>query len=205
LPSFEVLENFKVLRIAGKRIDRIKTLPKAPIEGYYNPYIPKKALLGYQQSCKVGQMLTTYSAGEDLVDVLWRTMCWDVDVEHKCPATSDLRHPFENFRNSLLSGKTAEEIEPELLSEEAHDFNDICVHSMPLCITGNGFLGSVPWSAEEGDDIVYFSGGQLAFVLRKEKDGDSFRFIGACYVHGIMHGELFADGVDEDVEWFSLR
>jgi len=211
LPCFKVCKDFKELKIAGRHIDRIKTLPKAPLEGYHNPYIPLKALLGYQQSCKVGQMLESYHTGEDPVDVLWRTMCWDVDGEYSCPASSSLRRPFENFRNSLLSGKSAEEIEPELLSDEAHDFNDICVHSMPLCITEKGFLGSVPWSAEEGDDIVVFSGGELPFVIRRREgegegeDGEGYRFIGSCYVHGIMHGEAVPQSFGEDMEWFCLR
>ena len=190
-PSFKVSDDFRILRIMGKCVDRLKMVSKAPVEGYYNPYIPQKAILGYQQSCRVGQLLNEYPTGEDLCDVLWRTMCWDVDANYQCPAAPMLRKPFQNFRNSLLSGKEVEVIELELLDAESYEFNDICVHSMPLCITANGYLASVPWTAEAGDCVIIFAGGELPFILRKDPVGEHYRFIGACYIHGIMHGEVF--------------
>jgi hypothetical protein len=201
---YNISDDLKVLQLLGKCVDILEKVPKAPIEGYYNPYIPKKAILGYQQSCRVGQSITKYPTGEESQEVLWRTMCWNVDVRGNCPAAYKVGIPFEHFRQALMSGKDIEVIEREILLEDARGFNDICVHSMPLCITANGYLASVPWTAEEGDCIVIFSGGQLPFVLRKDSTGRHYRFMGSCYVHGIMEGEAFPDDPD-DLEWISMR
>jgi hypothetical protein len=201
---YEISDNGKELKLLGKCCDMLEDITKAPIEGYYNPYVPKKAILGYQQDCRVGQSITNYPTGEPGQEVLWRTMCWNIDVHYNYPAAAGVGIPFENFRKSLMSAKDVEVIEKEILLEDSRDFNNICVHSMPLCITKNGYLASVPWTAEKGDQIIIFSGGDLPFVLRKDPTGGHYRLIGVCYVHGIMGGEAFPED-SSDLEWFSIR
>lgn len=204
-PAFYKISNDgKELQLLGVCVDVLETVPKAPIEGYYNPYIPVKAILGYQQSVRVGRSMADYPTGEDPEEVLWRTMCWNIDGESNCPATNETGIPFEHFSRALVSEKDVEVVEKEILLKDACGFNDICVHSMPLCITEDKYLASVPWTAEKGDRIVIFSGGQLPFVLRRRPMERHFRFIGACYVHGIMQGEAFPDD-PEELEWFSIR
>lgn len=61
-----------------------------------------------------------------------------------------------------------------------------------LARTAKGYLALLPAEAQEGDMVAILKGGRLPFVLRSR--GGPWELIGACYVHGIMHGEAF----DED-------
>lgn len=201
---YKLSDDGKELQLLGLCVDVLEKLDKAPIEGYYNPYIPKKAILGYQQDIRVGRSITEYPTGEDPEEVLWRTMCWNLDMSGRFPAADDTGIPFEHFSNALMSGKDIEVIDKEILLEDACGFNDICVHSMPLCITEDGYLASVPWTAEKGDRVYVFSGSQVPILLRKDPAEEHYRFIGICYVHGIMEGEAFPDDSDE-LEWISIR
>ena len=66
-------------------------------------------------------------------------------------------------------------------------------HSRKLCWTRNGYLGLAPMSAKVGDIICVFAGGRVPYVIRETQDGSIyFNFIGDCYVHGMMHGEVVA-------------
>jgi hypothetical protein len=51
-----------------------------------------------------------------------------------------------------------------------------------------GYVGWVPCPAMEGDLICAFYGSRYPFVLRPHKG--MFGLIGACYMHGIMEGEV---------------
>ena len=58
-----------------------------------------------------------------------------------------------------------------------------------LFVTSGGMLGLGPHTLSEKDTVVLFSGGNVPFVVRGDPGGD-FNFIGECYVHGIMDGEV---------------
>lgn len=55
--------------------------------------------------------------------------------------------------------------------------------------TTGGAFGLGPASASIGDVVCVLQGGKVPYVLRA--DGDSFHFLGECYVDEIMRGELF--------------
>jgi hypothetical protein len=64
-----------------------------------------------------------------------------------------------------------------------------------LFYTETGFIGIGPLSMKKGDVIRGFLGGQMLYVIRKEapqqgvqKDSNKYRFLGECYVHGLMDG-----------------
>lgn len=73
-----------------------------------------------------------------------------------------------------------------------------------LGTTEKSYLAMVPMMACVGDEIVIFSGGKVPFVIRAE--GNNFKLVGPCYVHGIMDGEAFPDGdtKSDGLEWFTL-
>jgi hypothetical protein len=48
-------------------------------------------------------------------------------------------------------------------------------------------MGMAPEEARGGDQICIMLGGEVPFVLRMDDNGH-YRFIGECYVHGIMDG-----------------
>ena len=49
-------------------------------------------------------------------------------------------------------------------------------------------LGLGPTSARQGDQIWILNGAKVPFILRPISD-EMFELVGACYVHGIMHGQ----------------
>ncbi|KAF2002639.1 hypothetical protein P154DRAFT_130948 [Amniculicola lignicola CBS 123094] len=71
-------------------------------------------------------------------------------------------------------------------------------HRSPF-VTRQGRLGLGPGTMERGDKVVVFWGGQVPFVLREEKGKERgrggggkrwWRFVGECYLEGIMGGEV---------------
>lgn len=58
-----------------------------------------------------------------------------------------------------------------------------------LAITGNDYMALVPKTAIVGDKIALMPGGVKPFLLRP--DGTRFKVVGTCYVHGVMHGEVW--------------
>ncbi|KAJ4181721.1 hypothetical protein NW759_017171 [Fusarium solani] len=54
-----------------------------------------------------------------------------------------------------------------------------------------GLVGLAPKGGATGDGIVIFQGGSVPFVVRAAPDGQNWEIVGACYVHGAMHGQLF--------------
>ena len=57
-----------------------------------------------------------------------------------------------------------------------------------LIQTREGLIGLGPGSAEIGDLVCVLFGGHVLYVLRKEQS-DHYKFVGECYVHGMMDGE----------------
>jgi hypothetical protein len=49
-------------------------------------------------------------------------------------------------------------------------------------------MALVPQSVREGDQVFVLLGGQVLYVLRPV--GPTFKFVGECYVHGLMDGEV---------------
>jgi len=62
------------------------------------------------------------------------------------------------------------------------------IRYLRLCKTETGRLAQVPYGTEVGDVLAIFRGSEVPFVLRKH--GDAYRLLGACYVHGVMDGQL---------------
>ncbi|RGP80078.1 heterokaryon incompatibility [Fusarium longipes] len=200
--SYSVSNHTRELRARGAFIDVLQSIPKAAESSYQYPYVPSKGILGYQKSCEVGFSLTTYPTGEAIRDVLWRTLCWNVDSHCHYPADAGLAKSFDKFHEALFSGNSMMNIEKDLLEKSAA-FNDICVHSMPIGITSQGFLASVPWTSEAGDLIVILAGGEVPFIIRRNSTGQNYRLIGSSYVHGMMNGELFPSE-HKTLDWITL-
>jgi hypothetical protein len=55
--------------------------------------------------------------------------------------------------------------------------------------TEKAYIGLGPKTMQPGDCVVLFEGGTVPHVLRR--NGAEFTFIGECYVHGAIQGELF--------------
>ncbi|KAK5688901.1 hypothetical protein LTS10_000880 [Elasticomyces elasticus] len=69
--------------------------------------------------------------------------------------------------------------------------------------TAKGALGLGPAVIAAGDLVTVLDGGVVPYVLRPEKL--SYRFVGACYVHGIMHGTAVQGREEGEKQIFDLR
>ena len=75
--------------------------------------------------------------------------------------------------------------------------------------TKDGYMGLASQHVKEGDSLFVPNGNSLPWILRRE--GDHYLFMGVCYVHGLMHGELrVADETNvEDVanraQWIDIH
>ena len=67
------------------------------------------------------------------------------------------------------------------------------LHGWKFVVTKQGYVGTVPKLAELGDMVAIMKGGRVPFILQKSvtRPG-AFRFVGECYVHGIMNGEALS-------------
>jgi hypothetical protein len=74
-------------------------------------------------------------------------------------------------------------------------FSDMLSCSMHrrMVLTDKGYIGLAPRLTEEGDCIALVKGGRVPLVFRS-RCADTWERIGDCYVHGIMHGEVFEAG-----------
>lgn len=64
--------------------------------------------------------------------------------------------------------------------------------------TQNGYMGTAPWTAKNGDVIMLVAGAYVPYVFRpsEEKKG-SWELVGEAYCHGLMFGKgVEHDGVD---------
>ncbi len=59
-------------------------------------------------------------------------------------------------------------------------------------ITSQGYLGSGPADMQMGDLICILLGSKFPVCLRKRDSDGGYHFVGAAYVHEIMHGEALA-------------
>jgi hypothetical protein len=54
-----------------------------------------------------------------------------------------------------------------------------------FCITANGYIGWVPFEAQNSDLVCYFQGYKLPFIIRA--CGGRYQLVGDCYLHGLMN------------------
>jgi hypothetical protein len=62
----------------------------------------------------------------------------------------------------------------------------------------------VPYGTEIGDNLVLFRGSRVPFVLRRVDDGEWYRVVGPCFVHGYMGSSKISMLDDPFVETFNL-
>lgn len=67
-----------------------------------------------------------------------------------------------------------------------------------LITTKTGYLGLTPTTIHAGDVVAILLGSQIPTILRPVSD-TRFQFVGECYIHGLMDGEILPHAFDEDV------
>lgn len=83
--------------------------------------------------------------------------------------------------------------------EDDHKYYDAinaALRGRGLFFNRNYFIGIASAAAEKGDVLCIPSGAKIPWIVR-EVDGGAYKFVGECYVHGIMDGEIM-DSLTED-------
>jgi Heterokaryon incompatibility protein (HET) len=155
-------------------------------------------------------------------DAYWRTLCgdvWRVGFDEKGfsvyqrigPEGRLLYQDWCLFRKGLdVSGnskKTAVILFHQIVRRMTYERR--------LFVSTEKYLGLGPLDMRPGDELYLLQGGSVPFVLRKCPPNDAlpwnatlsllpgprFTFVGNCYVHGIMFGEIYdkKDVVFEDI------
>ncbi|KAH7350429.1 heterokaryon incompatibility protein-domain-containing protein [Pyrenochaeta sp. MPI-SDFR-AT-0127] len=60
-----------------------------------------------------------------------------------------------------------------------------------LFATFTSRIGIGPQGIQAGDKIILVNGARVVYAVRKQ--GDSYRMVGECYLHGVMNGEMIQD------------
>ncbi|CAN9396963.1 unnamed protein product [Alternaria alternata] len=124
---------------------------------------------------------------------IWRTLFAD---QYHLGARLPQQFPSPNLPPSLPP-QNDEEVE-NLLSVPTTHVALRYLYGRRLLLTKNGRIGLAPFDAREGDTVAIFAGGSVPYLVRSNGkrllghfiDIPLWDFIGECYVHGIMDGEL---------------
>ncbi|EUC29241.1 hypothetical protein COCCADRAFT_40367 [Bipolaris zeicola 26-R-13] len=113
-------------------------------------------------------------------------------------------HKFrENNKNFTIGGQSFQSLFPQSVKRNS-DISKIseavieagfCLTKRILITTKTGYLGLAPIMIHAGDVVAILLGSQIPILLRPVGD-NRFQFVGECYVHGLMDGEILSD---EDV------
>lgn len=149
--------------------------------------------------------LRTYSTGEKVENVFIQTLIGRVKLEPEIPS-DELPLYYKAWRRYWAvvhrqHGKYIAFSHMELSIEDLARATYImkgqqqAAYGRRFFTTKNGYMGLSPSLARIGDKIVILLGGKTPFILRKTgKKG--YRFIGECFVHGIMTGKGLSTSTD---------
>lgn len=129
-----------------------------------------------------------YFTGESFGDAINRTEVLDlVNDEQGEPAARGgrLDHAFlRRSRAELSLGDYRKQMNMRSAQRKASALRE-------MGYSQNSYLLMVPNTAVAGDAIWALAGGQALYILRSMDRGTKrYRFIGECYVHGLMDGEI---------------
>jgi hypothetical protein len=90
---------------------------------------------------------------------------------------------------------------PDSFWEEISKAVETIVEDKDLFVTGRGYIGLGHEGCAAGDVVCVFLGGEVPYIVRATGE-EGHRFLGECYVHGIMDGEAMDPNVG--LEQFTL-
>jgi hypothetical protein len=213
LPILSILEGKKVLKVRGFVFDVVSELnrvyagrEKIDMDPTSDAAQKKKIIDGKRaiENCiELAKGAHKFSEGQALEEAFWRTLCCDLT-----PDIPPSRAPEEYGRGYKLWRKFHDAMREDGTYDFTHEvyknpefLKNNWIHTSVfvnavlkftvgrnMCVTNAGYLGRVPMGSAIEDKICILFGGCVPFVLRESGDG-FFKFIGECYIHGIMDGE----------------
>jgi Heterokaryon incompatibility protein (HET) len=125
---------------------------------------------------------------------------------------------YHHNRNLTIAGRSIREWAFERLDAAQADDKDIIlnasfertmkkkIYGRRLITTEMGYIGLAPIASRRGDKVCVLFGCSTPVILRPLVDGE-YKFVGECYVHGIMEGEAMGKLEKEEIvqQQFALR
>ncbi|KAF9872461.1 heterokaryon incompatibility [Colletotrichum karsti] len=138
-----------------------------------------------------------YPTGEDRARAFWRTVLMDLKQGgiFKSSYAAGSKRLDESDMTWVLSLEKQDALDQLLLAWEnacrsrLRRLQMIEQLNRRFFMTARGYFGLGPPSLQAGDSICVLRSGFVAYALRKAADG-CWRYVGECYVHGIMDGEV---------------
>jgi hypothetical protein len=198
------------MSVTGLRIDTLEEVGPRSINGVISM---ESLLIGGWAPAPSGQV------DPDPPDELWRTMVADRTPEGKNAPRWYLRA----CQHSLAQRSVTGDIDTRLLIDQGRDsivveflkrVSDVVWKRSFFRTRGNGLdskarLGLASISAKPGDIVCIIYGCTVPVLLRERPAKDGFTFIGECYLHGMMDGEVVLHvkrtQLNEKEEKFILR
>ncbi|KAF7562303.1 hypothetical protein G7046_g1808 [Stylonectria norvegica] len=150
----------------------------------------------------------TYVTGEDIRDAFWKTFMGDCPTEdgediaayrRDCEAiVGSARGPTGLFDRSAfwtaycITANLATSYKDQMNKSKVllrSDTPFMATYGRRMFTSKDQYIGLGPRDMCAGDSLAFLEGGQVAYVLRRK--GDTYEFVGDCYVHGVMRGERF--------------
>lgn len=167
-----------------------------------------------------GQLIGAYPTGELVKDVLWKTLTLNqysntvsmiggfltgLPHDHIMASVSAARKFFERATDFGNNPATRDFATVQNFNAAKVAFGVIggTLRGWKFAILTGGYVGMVPITAQKSDLIVIISGARTPYVVRNMAgtwDPIRYRLVGECYIHGIMQGEIFDNGMSLDWE-----
>jgi hypothetical protein len=146
---------------------------------------------------RMAHNLETYPTGENIESAFIQTLMGRVELESHM-SSAELQLSYKAWRRYWevvyrKHGKLIDFSHGELSTEDLGRAMYImkgqqqAAYGRRFFTTKNGYMGLGPSLVRLSDKIVILLGGKTPFILRKVEKG-GYRFIGECYVHGMMTG-----------------
>ena len=167
-----------------------------------------------------GQFIGSYPTGELVKDVLWKTLTLNQysktvgmiggfltglphhDIMASVSADRSFFDSAKDFGNDSAVQGFATVQKFNVAKVAFVSFGDT-LRGWKFAIFAGGYLGMVPITAQKSDLVVIISGIRTPYAVRiiaGTWDPICYRLVGECYVHGIMQGEMFDNGMTLDWE-----
>lgn len=204
---------WKGLQVGGLHFDTLETLSRVFGDPYLNPTANNNKTL--QRMLEFVVNLKSYPSPKTDFPAFWQTLVAGMDESRllKCP--DSFAEIFSYIldlitgKNGSISGQTytrrqmlpkgrggldEEKLRSRKPRSAGNTFRQVrtaminATKNRRLGGTSSGYIGLFPEHSQPGDGVYVLHGCHVPVVLRPRGD-NKFKFVGECYVHGIMGGE----------------
>jgi Heterokaryon incompatibility protein (HET) len=178
-----------VIKVTGFCVDRLESVVKLFEDiSDYNLSNFAAASKRFFERCEGLMNGDLYITGESWPEVLCRTLIAD-RLNSRGYSCSDVLQQYEEAK--LIFSNPPQERRGKSMTSWGTDWFDL-MPEYSFCKTTKGYACLIPESTSATDEVFMFQGSDLPFVLRPFPTLPGYyRFVGGCYVHGLMEGEAW--------------